>query len=267
MQGLLAAQGITIAVEHDKKIVGLSGQEHQIDVYWEHRLGGLLFRVAIDCKNYNRAVEVAHVRNMLGVLQDVPGLRGVLVTSSGFQEGALKLAAAHQIQLHVIREAVEADYDGLIRRIELQMNLVIPTTTKLNVRINKEWFEQNRRPEFEFAVGSMGVGPAQAEVEDMEAGTRTRVDQLINESVAKSAPPHEHSINYKNTYLHTPGRPPVRIDGIDWAFTMNTTSDLLTIESPLAEAIIRDEIQGNLVFVEKDGRLTGDLAAYGIKQS
>jgi hypothetical protein len=35
MQGLLAAQGITVAVEHDKKIVGLSGQEHQIDVYWE----------------------------------------------------------------------------------------------------------------------------------------------------------------------------------------------------------------------------------------
>ena len=47
MRSPLSAQfsGFTdVKVEHNKKIRGLSGQDHPIDAYWEHR-------VAIYCKN------------------------------------------------------------------------------------------------------------------------------------------------------------------------------------------------------------------------
>ena len=38
-------------VRHDIKILGKSGQKHQIDVYWEYEIAGVLHKVAIECKN------------------------------------------------------------------------------------------------------------------------------------------------------------------------------------------------------------------------
>jgi hypothetical protein len=50
---------------------GLS-RSHQIDVYWEYRLGGVLHRVIINCKRYARPVEVTDVLTLSGVLADMP---------------------------------------------------------------------------------------------------------------------------------------------------------------------------------------------------
>ena len=40
----------------DKKIQGISGCEHQIDVYWEFIIAGIRHRVAVECKNYSDSV-------------------------------------------------------------------------------------------------------------------------------------------------------------------------------------------------------------------
>ena len=48
----------TTDVQHNVKLKGRSGQEHQIDVYWEYEIAGTKQKVAIECKNkssiYNR---------------------------------------------------------------------------------------------------------------------------------------------------------------------------------------------------------------------
>ena len=46
-------------VQHNIKLKGRSGCEHQIDVYWEYIKDGITHRVAIECKNYNKAVPKA----------------------------------------------------------------------------------------------------------------------------------------------------------------------------------------------------------------
>ena len=38
-------------VQHNVKLKGKSGCEHQIDVYWEYEIAGNMHRVAIECKN------------------------------------------------------------------------------------------------------------------------------------------------------------------------------------------------------------------------
>lgn len=43
----------TTEVQHNVKLKGRSGQEHQIDVYWEYEIAGTKHKVAIECKNYN----------------------------------------------------------------------------------------------------------------------------------------------------------------------------------------------------------------------
>ena len=53
----------TTEVKHNIKLTGKSGQEHQIDVYWEYEIAGVGHKVAIECKNYNSAVPIGKVRD------------------------------------------------------------------------------------------------------------------------------------------------------------------------------------------------------------
>ena len=46
-QELSNARGITTNVEHNVKLIGKSGQKHQIDVYWEYKIAGVQYKVAI----------------------------------------------------------------------------------------------------------------------------------------------------------------------------------------------------------------------------
>ena len=76
----------TTEVKHDIKLTGKSGQEHQIDVYWEYEIAGVKHKVAIECKNYNRTVPIGKVRDFFGVLYDLNNVAGIMVTKIGYQE-------------------------------------------------------------------------------------------------------------------------------------------------------------------------------------
>lgn len=78
-------------VQHDVKLMGRSGQEHQIDVYWEYEIAGNKHRVAIECKNYSKLVPIGKVRDFKGVLDDLNGVNGIMTTKVGYQEGAKKI--------------------------------------------------------------------------------------------------------------------------------------------------------------------------------
>lgn len=80
-------------VKHNIKILGKSGQKHQIDVYWEYEIAGVLHKVAVECKNYNKPIPISKVRDFYGVLSDLDNVSGIMVTKIGYQEGAKKLAA------------------------------------------------------------------------------------------------------------------------------------------------------------------------------
>ena len=89
----------TTEVQHNVKLKGRSGQEHQIDVYWEYEIAGSKHKVAIECKNYNKTVPVSKVRDFYGVLADLNNVTGILVTKVGYQEGAKRYATEHGIML------------------------------------------------------------------------------------------------------------------------------------------------------------------------
>ena len=86
---LLRSEGVdTVEVRHDTNVVGRSGCAHQIDVYWEFRLGGVLFRTAIECKRYADNLEIGRVRDFYAALADIGNIQGIIVTTVGYQSGA-----------------------------------------------------------------------------------------------------------------------------------------------------------------------------------
>lgn len=104
-QQLLNCRHPNIAnVQHNIKLEGRSGCKHQIDVYWEYEKNGVKHRVAIECKNYSKQVPKEKVCAFNGVLIDLDGVEGIMVSKKGFQSGAKLYAKECDISLQELRE-------------------------------------------------------------------------------------------------------------------------------------------------------------------
>lgn len=92
----------TIKLQHNVKLLGNSGTRHQIDVYWEYEKDGQLHKVAIECKNYTNKVSIGKVRDFYGVLADIEGLQGIMITKAGYQSGAKNM---QQVKTFILKNS------------------------------------------------------------------------------------------------------------------------------------------------------------------
>ncbi|WP_125782552.1 restriction endonuclease [Pseudoalteromonas rubra] len=119
-KAILESEGVeNIAVQHDVKIQGKSGVEHQIDVFWEYRYAGVSHKVLIECKYYSKPVSLIHARNMLGILNDIPNSQGLIVTTQGFQSGVVDFCSHYEINLKRIRPPQGSDWDDCIQIVNV----------------------------------------------------------------------------------------------------------------------------------------------------
>ena len=128
----------TTKVQHDVKLEGRSGQKHQIDVYWEYEIAGNKHRVAIECKNYNTLVPIGKVRDFKGVLNDLNGVNGIMVTKVGYQEGAKKYAQEYGISLKELRTPRYGE--TIIGQIENHIHYEVRYTL---FQVDEAWAEKN----------------------------------------------------------------------------------------------------------------------------
>ncbi|MFO0737560.1 MAG: restriction endonuclease [Labilithrix sp.] len=137
---LLAQQSVkNLRVEHDIKLQGLTN-EHQIDVYWEFEAGGITYRTVVECKDKTKPVEKQTLHALWTTLQDLPGQpRGVVVSRSGFQEGAERFAKAHGILLYELRAPRDEDWNGFITTVSIKGELLVPKVHGINFMVDEDW--------------------------------------------------------------------------------------------------------------------------------
>lgn len=80
------------------KIPGRSGAHQEIDVFYEFQTGWQVHRIAIECKDHGRKIMLRHVNEFRGKLDDIGNVRGIIISRSGFQDGARKAAEYHGIR-------------------------------------------------------------------------------------------------------------------------------------------------------------------------
>lgn len=98
-----------LEVTYDAKIEA-HDSTYQIDVLAKFQaFGGADFTVLIECKKYRGAVEREQVQVLHGKVGSLGAHKGMLFTTSGFQSGAIKYAAAHGIALVSVADG-EASY-------------------------------------------------------------------------------------------------------------------------------------------------------------
>lgn len=85
-------------ITHDKKIRAYDGN-YQIDVYAEFTAMGATFKVLCECKRYKNRVNRDKVAILQNKLESIGAHKGILISTSDFQSGAIEYAQKHGIAL------------------------------------------------------------------------------------------------------------------------------------------------------------------------
>jgi hypothetical protein len=123
-EAILKTEGVTnIEVLHDQKVSGRFGGKHQIDVLWRFQQAGIEHTILVECKNFSSNLEIGHVRDFHGVLEDIGNARGIMVTRVGYQKGAAEYAKHYGIGLKILRRPTESDWKGRLRNININIHV------------------------------------------------------------------------------------------------------------------------------------------------
>ena len=128
-----------IVVKHNVRLNGLATR-HQIDVFWEFQLDEVRYQIVLEAKDWQGPVDQGQVLKLSAVLADLPGQpRGIIVTRSGFQAGARRLAAVKGILLYELRKPTEADLRNRVTALNLTLTAYLPKAFNIHLEHDESW--------------------------------------------------------------------------------------------------------------------------------
>lgn len=276
-QTLLKAEGKeTVQVKHNIKLKGVSGQEHQIDVYWEYKQAGIVYRTAVECKCYRSKVVVGKIRDFSGLLQDIPGLRGIFATKVGYQSGAIKFSKTYGIELLIIREPDEQDYDWKKLNIEYLAPYAKLLGQEFRLIGDLDYYQAKGVSPEEFRVSVYGDGTNILIEDRVEGKQMTMLD--IQQELSSSAQslivgeqyhhvfPNENTI-FDDAWLHFPKdilAEPIKILQLHVPFTVEKGFWLIELENVTENhhVVVKDAIKEEHTFYDSEGKETGKKFRY-----
>ena len=138
-----------IKIELNKKIVDNTGTEREFDLYWEYQLAGITYKTIIECKDYNSRISVEKIDALIGKIKDLPDIKPVFATKTGYQSGAETKAKHNKIDLLIVREQIEDDWkdkngNPFIKKIFIRF-IALPAPEIINFQtfVDEDWIIKN----------------------------------------------------------------------------------------------------------------------------
>ena len=245
----------TTEVQHNVKLKGRSGQEHQIDVYWEYEIAGTKQKVAIECKNYNKTVGIGKVRDFYGVLYDLNNVAGIMVTKVGYQKGAKEYASEYGISLKELRtpnpgEAIigkiEMNFDIAVRRCLFLVDKDYSETEKFSVSKYKQfldWMSLNHESSW---INATHI-PLELINRNIINSNGTTITTL--EKIEEELPEDSDSdivFKYEDAFVNTRwGK--IKINEIKYEYKYTNEKKIIAIDAQeLVKAILKDALNGEI---------------------
>jgi hypothetical protein len=125
--------------------IPLQGKDtlHQIDIYWEFQVGGTTYHTVVQAKDLAKRVTKGQLLEFESVLRDLPNQpRGIFVTRTGYQKGALEVAKANGIVLYELRKPTARDTKGRLHVILLNLFACVPHAGEISFTFDSEWMVQ-----------------------------------------------------------------------------------------------------------------------------
>ena len=152
-QALINAEFITVQkdvkVQLNRKITDSCGVEREFDLYWEYELAGITYKTVIECKDYNSRISIEKIDALIGKIRDIPDLKAVFATKKGYQSGAKSKAKHNRIDLLIVREQNDSDWqdrDGMPLLKKININITVQTPPKITdfqCLSDPEWVNKN----------------------------------------------------------------------------------------------------------------------------
>jgi hypothetical protein len=152
-QGLLDSEDFikqkNICIETNKMITDNCGIKREFDLYWEYELAGITYKTVIECKDYASKVSVEKIDALIGKTRDIPDLKAIFATKTGYQSGAKTKAEHNKIDLLIVRVQGDQDWedsDGnpYIKEIAIKMELISAARTlAFAPLIDGDWAREN----------------------------------------------------------------------------------------------------------------------------
>ena len=257
-QAISDAEGVkNINVQHNIKLPGKSGCNHQIDVYWEFEMMGIKHCVAIECKNYSSEVSVGKVRDFFGVLHDVGNTKGIFVTKVGYQSGAEKFANHYGIVLKELRFPTAKDWEGRVKNIELTINALFINIKERNFDLDIEWLLANSNFKEGDQISLDGMAD-ELKIVDSSGHVITTLYEFEN-SLSRDKPEINKRAHqeFSDGFLVNPSSDQhFKIHGIRYLYdVVSETQTSLTEGDAIAKAIMKDVGSGAIKFFDKNGNV------------
>jgi Restriction endonuclease len=258
---LHAQDGLCTDVQRNIFLKGKAGAEHQIDVTFVMKIGGIDYRTIVQCKDWGAAVKQGQVLEFQQVLSEIAGQpRGIMVSRSGFQEGARTIAAHHGIKLYELREPRDEDWEGLIRAFDITMNLSIPRFDKVELKWNEALIKAEllARDLPDLKLQLFGVPSA-----TYASGEPCDFDQILNGYVndVKDEPLRVRHAFDEVVWVDVPDCPLPRLplEAIEATIRVSTHTEKLSVSlDHLVAYCFRDVLASNIRFLDANGGPVGN---------
>lgn len=249
----------TINVEHNKKVAGKSGCHHQIDVYWEFEMVGEIHRVVIECKNYSSEVSIGKIRDFFGVTYDIGNVKGIFITKVGYQSGAKQFADYYGISLKEARLPTPKDWEGRVKTINVNINLLRTDVKKYEFIFDDEWLLKSKNFK-EDEINSFTIYGDLNEILIYDIYGKIITDfYQMNMNLPhewKEAKALEHNYEFEDGFIDTLELGKIKIKSVKFIYdVLLATEQVVSDGEDIAKAILKDVKSGDIKFFDKDGNV------------
>jgi restriction system protein len=99
----VVASLVGVTVHHKRVYTGrVSHREIEVDVSFNYDVAGADLLFLVECKCYGHAVPVNDVEEFHSKIDDIGAHKGIMVTTRGFQDGAIRTARGRGIALALL---------------------------------------------------------------------------------------------------------------------------------------------------------------------
>lgn len=225
--------------------------------FWEYQFAGVLHKVAIECKNYSTAISKGKVRDFFGVLSDIGNLSGIMVTKKGYQKGAKELAEYYGINLMVIRDAIDEDWKGRLRRLNTKIQATSFRVTNTWIELDSSWCHENLNIDEEARKSfSLQISGQNNEmwIVDEKGNNLKNFLQLENELQYTNGETNElkYYYQFENGYIPTKDFGNIKIKGVLLTYNVLIDKTEFTFDSKdHTKAIVKNALSGHIEFIKR----------------
>jgi restriction system protein len=118
-------------IEHNKICITDDGQ-YQLDGVIEFEYIGVKYKTIVECKKYNSKIKRSQIQILHDTIRSTGAHKGIFISTSSFQKGAMDYAKKHGIALlQIVDGSILIIQNSISKRIVL-LGMVIPVP-KVNI--------------------------------------------------------------------------------------------------------------------------------------